>query len=153
MSLLDHYTRRSGFTPVPAVRRLIAKVQTEASMRANRGELGAWMFTFARVATMTETELKERGCPGDQIEPLLRFAMERAVRIVAPAARREIDPETMRQTSEFIVRIAQLTWGSEAADDAFCEWLDSGFGHLPASVRRDPRARRLSGMPELGRRQ
>jgi hypothetical protein len=121
MSELDDYTRGNGFTPSPAVRRVIAKVRAEASLRANRGELGAWQFTFARLATMTEAELKERGCPGDQIEPLLRFAMGQAVDIANPNSIEETDQATMRLTSEFIGRFARLKWGTAAAISTYME--------------------------------
>ena len=105
MSVLDDYTRNSGFTPTPATRRLIAKVLREASTPANKGELGAWQFTFARISVMTEAELTERGCPREQVEPLLGFATQQTVVIVAPIVAvlgkrgQAIDPETGRQTA------------------------------------------------------
>jgi hypothetical protein len=149
MSKLDDYLR-DGFTPPPATRRLIATVQREASLPANKGELGAWMFTFARLSTMSEGELKARGCPADQVEPLLRFATTAAVHIVSPIvpACGETDPETLQQTSEFIARIARLKWGTDTGHRAYIDWLVSGTGHIAARFRRDPQARRLLGYRE-----
>lgn len=138
MSELDDYTRDSGFTPSPAVRRLIAKVRAEASTRGNRGELGAWMFTFARLATMSEAVLEERGCPADEIDPLLRFAMAEAVDCVSPVSPVEgaRDLETVRQTSKYIAQFARLRWGTRAGADAEDEWIEnclcSGSRHLGA---------------------
>jgi hypothetical protein len=146
MSELEHYLR-DGFRPTPATRRLIAAVRREASLPANKGELGAWLFVFAQLSTMTESELRARGCPADQVEPLLRFARKAAVDIAAPIvpAIGERDPETLQQTSEFIARIAQLQWGTEAGTAAFIDWLKRGHGHIAADLLRDPNARRLLG--------
>jgi hypothetical protein len=119
MSMLDAYARDSGFEPASATRRLIGKVHAEASEPANRGELGAWMFTFARLATMTEPELKERGCPVEEIEPLSRFALAQATSLAfAQFVRGGAEPETI---GKFIARIARLQWGTEAATAAFLE--------------------------------
>jgi hypothetical protein len=147
MSELVHYTRGSGFTPSPAVRRLIAKVRGEASERVNRGELGAWMHTFARLATMTQAELVEHGCPDQEVAPLLRFAMDRAIEIAAPVVPvfGENDAQTLRLVSEQIARIARLKWGTKAANDAYIDWLKSGVGYIQAELRRDrkvPQGRR-----------
>jgi hypothetical protein len=148
----DHlkYLPREDFTPTRATRRLIAAVQREASLAANKGELGGWLCVFARLSTMTKTELEERGCPADQVEPLLRFATSAAIYIAAPIvpACGEADPETLRETSEFIARIAGLRWGTEEASRAHVDWLVSGAGTIGARLRRDPQARRLLGYRE-----
>jgi hypothetical protein len=153
VSTLDDHLRwipREGFMPSPAIRRLIAAVQRGASLPANKGETGAWMFTFARLSTMSEEELKARGCPANQVEPLLRFVTTAAVHIVSPIvpASGEMDPETLQETSGFIARIASLKWGTEDANRAHIGWLISGTGHLSARVRRDPEARQLLGFRE-----
>jgi hypothetical protein len=109
MSELEHYLR-PGFVPTPATRRLINRVHREASRPANRGELGAWMYTFARLSTMSEAELQARGCPADRVAALLQFVTAEAIELVSPivVVEGERDPETLRETSEFIARIAQL---------------------------------------------
>jgi hypothetical protein len=136
VSELIDYTRGSGFVPGQMVRRLVAEVRAAASERANRAELGAWMFTFARIAVMTPAELKERGCPEDEVEALLRFAMDEAVSITTPIVRyKTMDPGQLRQVGQFIARIARLRWGTAAANAAYSEWLKSGLGLMTRACR------------------
>lgn len=47
-----------------------------------------------------------------------------------------------------IARTARLKWGTAAATRAEIDWIISGYGHTPADLRRDPRARRRFGLRE-----
>ena len=103
--MIEEFTRRREFELKLPVRKLIEKVVREAAEPANAGELGAWAFGFARLAVMTESELRQGGCPDDQIEPLQRLALAQAVEAACVGG---VAP-TPAEVSEFIARIARLT--------------------------------------------
>ena len=130
--MIEEFTCRRGFELKLPVRKLIEKVVREAAEPANAGELGAWAFGFARLAVMTESELRQGGCPDDQIEPLQRLALAQAVEAACVGG----VPPTPAEVSEFIARIARLTWGSKAAKRLYWGWLQARFPTAEATTRR-----------------
>jgi hypothetical protein len=128
---LDDCVKDSGFRLTPPLRQLIMQVKHEATGSADRqAEPGAWLFTFARLAAMSKTELKRGGCPADQTSAFMAFALDRAIDLAAPTMPcrfswhpfDDLRSPAVRPTSELLARVARLKWGTAAAAAVYAKW-------------------------------